>query len=51
MWGPVLRGLGVAYHFCTDGEMEEDGDGDGLQRNGEEVCGGFFSSGLRELND
>ncbi len=37
MWGPVLRGVGVANHFCTDGEVEEDGDGDGLQRDGEEV--------------
>lgn len=34
---PVLRSLGATYHFGTDGEVEKDVNGDGLQRDGEEV--------------
>lgn len=49
MCDQVLRVFGVAHHCCTDGEVEDNGDG--AQRKGDKVGGGLFSSGFWFLSE
>ena len=45
----ILRGFGMAHHFYTEVEVEDDGDG--VQREDDEIVGGLFSSGLWFLSE
>lgn len=39
----------MAHHFCTEVEVEDDGEG--VKREDNEIVGGLFSSGLWFLSE
>lgn len=49
MWDRILRGFGMAHHFCMEVEVEYDGDR--VQREDDKIVGGLFSSGLWFLSE